>query len=61
MEPNHIAELAASSGLEPVWRKVYAGERLSESDATDLLSSHDILALGAMADFARRRSVGDDV
>jgi aminodeoxyfutalosine synthase len=61
METNHIADLAASAGLAPIWEKVFAGDRLSESDAVALLSSDDILALGAMADFARRRAVGDDV
>ncbi|MGO8683112.1 MAG: aminofutalosine synthase MqnE [Thermoleophilia bacterium] len=61
MEANHVAELAASAGIAPIWDKVFSGDRLSESDAVALLSSDDILALGAMADFARRRAVGDDV
>ena len=48
-------------GLEHVWRKVEAGERLTDAEATELSSSTDMLALGAMADFARARRAGDDV
>ena len=61
MDPSDIATLAARSGLDAVWRKVEAGERLSGDDAVALLSTNDILALGAMADFARERRVGGDV
>ena len=61
MNPSEISALAARSGLDHVWRKVEAGERLSGDDATALLSSSDILALGAMADFARARVAGDEV
>ena len=61
MNPSEISALAARSGLEHVWRKVEAAERLSGDDATALLSSDDILALGAMADFARVRLAGDEV
>lgn len=61
MNPTEIAALAARSGLERIWRKVEASERLSGDDATELLSSDDLLAVGAMADFARARAVGDDV
>jgi aminodeoxyfutalosine synthase len=61
VNPSDISALAARSGLDQIWRKVEAGERLSGDDATVLLSSTDILALGAMADFARARVAGDDV
>ena len=61
MNPTEISALAARSGLDHIWRKVEAAERLSGDDATQLLSSDDILALGAMADFARSRLVGDEV
>ncbi len=61
MNPSEIAALAARSGLDHIWRKVEASERLSGDDATELLSSSDILALGAMADFARARIAGDEV
>ena len=61
MNPSEISALAARSGLDRIWRKVEAAERLTGEDATDLLSSSDILALGAMADFARARIAGDEV
>ena len=61
MDPSDISTLAARSGLDAVWRKVEAGERLSGDDAVALLSTNDILALGAMADFARERIAGDEV
>ena len=61
MNPSEIAGLATRAGLEAIWRKAEAGARLDGADAVALLESNDILALGAMADFARARSVGDDV
>ena len=61
MNPSEISALAARSGLDHIWRKVEAAERLTGDDATELLSSADILALGAMADFARARIAGDEV
>ena len=61
MDPNEIAVLTARAGLEDVWSAVEAGARLDAVQARTLLESHDILALGAMADFARARAVGDDV
>jgi aminodeoxyfutalosine synthase len=41
--------------------RVAAGERLSGADALTLFESHDILAIGAMADAANRRLNGDRV
>jgi aminodeoxyfutalosine synthase len=61
MDTELIAPLAARAGLAGVWEKVEEGERPTEGGSPPLLDSHDILALGAMADFARRRAVGDDV
>jgi len=61
LNPTEISALAARSGLEHIWSKVEAGARLTAGDATRLLASNDILALGAMADFARRRIAGDEV
>jgi len=61
MEQWQIAELAARAGLGHVWEKVAGGARLSAGDARDLLVSADLVAVGAMADFARGRAVGDDV
>ncbi|MFA4964298.1 MAG: aminofutalosine synthase MqnE [Thermoleophilia bacterium] len=61
MNPAEILALAARAGLEGVWKAIEAGARLDASQACALLECDDILALGAMADFARRRAVGDDV
>lgn len=61
MEPSAIATLTSRAGLGEVWEFVAAGERLSAAHALALLDSNDLLAIGAMADFTRARSVGDDV
>ena len=47
------------STLRDLYDKVVAGERLSEADALRLLESKDINAVGAIADFARQRKVGN--
>lgn len=47
--------------LDTVEAKVREGERLTFDDGVALLRSHDLLRIGAMADLARRRAVGDDV
>lgn len=47
------------SSLRDLSEKVVGGERISEADALRLLGTHDLHALGALADFARRRRVGD--
>ena len=61
MNPSDISALAARSGLASIRQAVAAGERLDVAQATALLESSDLLALGAMADFARARAVGDSV
>ena len=61
MNPTEISALAARAGLDGIWQKVAAAERLNGDDATRLLSSNDLLALGAMADHARARIAGDEV
>jgi aminodeoxyfutalosine synthase len=61
VDPDDITVLAARSGLDGIWTKVEAGARLDAGDALALLESPDLLAVGAMADHARARSVGDDV
>ena len=61
MDSESISRLAARAGLERIWEKVEEGERLTEGEALALLDSDDILALGALADFARQRAVGDEV
>lgn len=61
MNPSDISALAARAGLDDIWQTVAAGGRLDEAQARRLLESSDILAIGAMADFARARDVGDEV
>lgn len=47
------------SDLRDIYDKVVAGERISEADALRLFESKDLNAIGAIADFARRKKVGD--
>ena len=47
------------SELRDLYEKVVAGERLSEADALRLFESKDLNAVGAIADFARQRMVGN--
>ena len=47
------------SELRDIYDKVVAGERISEADALRLFESKDLNALGAIADFARQRKVGN--
>jgi aminodeoxyfutalosine synthase len=47
------------SELRDLHDKVAAGERLSEADALRLFESKDLNALGAIADLARQKKVGD--
>jgi aminodeoxyfutalosine synthase len=46
------------SPLRDLYEKVAAGERLAETDALRLFESRDLAALGAVAETARRRRVG---
>jgi aminodeoxyfutalosine synthase len=47
------------SGLRDLHDKVAAGERFSEADALRLFESRDLNAIGALADIARERKVGN--
>ncbi len=47
------------SGLRDLHDKVAAGTRLSEAEALRLFESRDLNAMGALADLARRRKVGN--
>src|SRR5688572_1290962 len=47
------------SELRDIYEKVVAGERISDADALRLFESKDLNAVGAIADFARQRKVGD--
>jgi len=60
MDETTTGRLAERAGLAGVWERVRKGERLPETDALALVGSRDLLAVGAMADHARRRQVGDD-
>ncbi|HQG54906.1 MAG TPA: aminofutalosine synthase MqnE [Thermoleophilia bacterium] len=61
MDTALIDALAVRADLTGIWGKVADGRRMSEADAVALLQSDDLLAIGALADFARSRAVGDDV
>jgi len=47
------------NSLRDLYEKVAAGERISEDDALRLFESKDINAVGAIADLARQRKVGN--
>lgn len=47
------------SGLRDLYEKVAAGERISDAEALRLFESKDLNALGAIADLARERKVGN--
>src|SRR5438093_11915444 len=47
------------SELRDLYDKVTAGERISEADALRLFESKDLNALGAIADLARQKKVGN--
>src|SRR6476620_3758500 len=52
--------VAVDNMLDLVREKVEAGERLDFDDGLALLESDDLLALGELADLARRARGGDD-
>jgi len=47
------------SELRDIYDKAVAGERISDADALRLFESKDLNAVGAIADFARQRKVGN--
>src|SRR5436190_17112479 len=47
------------SELRDIYDKVVASQRISDEDALRLFASKDINAVGAIADFARQRKVGE--
>jgi aminodeoxyfutalosine synthase len=55
-----MAVLDRTVTLDPIREKVDAGERLDLEDGLALMESDDILALGELADLARRRRGGTD-
>ncbi len=57
-----MAVLDTLDTLAPIREKVEAGERLDFEDGLALMESDDLLALGELADLARRlRGGGDEV
>src|SRR5688572_10410015 len=48
------------SELRDLHEKVAAGERISDADALRLFETKDLNALGAIADLARQRKVGNN-
>ena len=57
-----MAVLDTTDTLAPIREKVEAGERLDFEDGLTLMESDDLLALGELADLARRaRGGGDEV
>ena len=52
--------ISTRTPLQEIREKVVAGERLDLDDGITLLESHDVLALGEMADLARRQRGGTD-
>ncbi len=55
-----LIAVLAQTALEPIREKVDAGERLDFEDGLALLESDDLLALGELADLARRKRGGTD-
>src|ERR671939_2110012 len=55
-----VAILDRLDTLAPIREKVEAGERLDFEDGFALMESDDLLALGELADLARRVRGGDD-
>src|SRR5689334_5833479 len=51
--------LLQQGGLRDIHEKVIAGQRISEEDALRLFETKDLNSLGAMADLARQRKVGN--
>src|SRR5512146_189916 len=55
-----MALLERTDTLAPIRAKIEAGERLDFEDGVALMESDDLLALGDLADLARRVRGGDD-
>ena len=55
-----MTSLLEQTTLGPIREKVEAGERLDFEDGLTLMEADDLLALGELADLARRRRGGGD-
>src|SRR6185437_6971888 len=61
--PGEVAAVAVLDRLDtlaPIREKVLAGERLDFDDGVALMETDDLLALGDLADLARRQRGGGD-
>ncbi|MCG0278202.1 MAG: aminofutalosine synthase MqnE [Thermanaeromonas sp.] len=56
-----LEEAVLKGPLGDIAEKVFEGERLSREDGIRLMESDDLLAVGFLADFARKKKVGDEV
>jgi aminodeoxyfutalosine synthase len=58
---NELAARPRDPSLFPIFDKVLDGRRLDVSDGVTLFQSHDLLAIGALADWVNRQKNGDRV
>jgi aminodeoxyfutalosine synthase len=54
-----MEKLLEQSDLRDIWHKVRNGVRISEDDCLRLFRSHDLAAIGAMANFVREKKNGN--
>ncbi len=54
-----MQHVLARAGLEEIWNKVREGTRLSYEDGVRLYDSHEVTAIGWMANWVRERLHGD--
>ena len=47
--------------LEPVWKKIQKGDRLSHEDGLTLFATNDVISLGKMAHFVQKQRSGDAI
>jgi aminodeoxyfutalosine synthase len=60
MNTSIMQERCSKAGLDAIYAKVMAGERLSTDDGIQLYNTPDLHAVGALANFVRDRMHGDD-
>jgi aminodeoxyfutalosine synthase len=61
MSEGLVLERLRDPALRPIGEKVASGERLDAQDALALYATSDLLGLGALADYANRRTNSDRV
>jgi aminodeoxyfutalosine synthase len=55
-----VEELARSAGLADIHDKVVSGGRLTHEEGVRLFASHELMAVGALANLVRQRKHGDE-